>query len=289
MKKIVLILLALTMAFALFACKGDTCSHVDENPKDAVCDNCQAAIPCKICVDADKNAKCDVCGKDVICAACSDANKDAKCDVCGKDVACEACVDADKDAKCDVCGKAVACTACVDANKDGKCDVCKKEVPVNYFEDFEAAIGATKPAGFTADVKVETEVGILEGIYTATIASNGSVTVNYSFDNFNSIGQGGADDVSNKKEGTVTVDAAASATAGNVASLNLDESLLDDLHVSANALSATVASENTEAVLGVELESDATFALFISNGKVTAFTLTYEIEAGNVEITCEYK
>ena len=45
MKKLLVILLALTLCFALFACGGDT--------------------PCTEHVDADKNGKCDLCGADV--------------------------------------------------------------------------------------------------------------------------------------------------------------------------------------------------------------------------------
>ena len=345
MKKIIALLLALTCAFALFAC-GE-CSHVDENPKDAKCDKCGAAVSCAKCVDADPaDAKCDVCGKDVECEECVDEDpldgvcdvcggaveceecvdvdprdgkcdvcgeyveceecidenpKDAKCDACGEPVPCTACVDADKNAKCDVCGKDVACDVCVDANIDGKCDVCGKTDTINRFGDFEDAIVATEPESLEGTVTLDTLAGEMKGEYSATVANDGSVTVNYSFDNFNSVSEGGAGDVSSKKVGSVTRDAdgnytytgdrvaTAESVAGTVTSLKLDNSKLVNANISGNALSATVKSANTASVLGVALESDATFVLVINDGKVISFALAYEVEGASVEIVCEYK
>ena len=62
MKKLLLVLLALSLVFALAACKKDCTEHVDEN-KDGKCDVCEAEVevPCTEHVDADKNGKCDVC------------------------------------------------------------------------------------------------------------------------------------------------------------------------------------------------------------------------------------
>jgi hypothetical protein len=259
MKKIIALLLALTCAFALFACGNDCTDHVDTDPKDAKCDKCGAAVACATCVDADP-----------------------------------------KDAKCDVCGKAVACAACVDADRNGACDVCGKVVSVNAFEDFEAAIAATEPSSLVGTIILDTAAGEIKGEYTATIADDGAVTVAYSFDSFNSIGQGEAGDVSSKKIGTVTRKAdgtytytgdvvrAAESVAGSVTSIKLDSSLMS-CNIKGGTLSATIESANTEAVLGVALESDATIALIINNGKVASFSLSYELESAEVSIVCEYK
>ena len=258
MKKIIALLLALTCAFALFAC-GACTEHVDADPKDA------------------------------------------KCDVCGAAVACDTCVDADpKDAKCDVCGKAVACAACVDEDRNGACDVCGKVVNVDLIADFKNAIEATDPTSIVGTVTLDTAAGKMKGEYTATIADDGAVTVAYSFDSFNSIGSGEAGDVSDKKVGTVTraadgtytytgdVVKAAESVAGSVTSIKLDSSLMT-MNIKGGTLSATIESANTEAVLGVALESDATLVLLINNGKVVSFSLSYELENASVKIVCEYK
>lgn len=259
MKKIIALVLALTCAFALFACGGGCTEHVDTDPKDA------------------------------------------KCDVCGEAVACATCVDADpKDAKCDVCGKAVSCAACVDEDRNGACDVCGKVVPVNVFADFEAAIAATAPESIEGTVTLDTAAGEMEGEYTATVADDGAVTVAYSFDSFNSIGSGEAGDVSSKKVGTVTraadgsytftgdVVKAAEGVAGSVNSIKLDGSLMT-VNIKGGTLSALIESANTEAVLGVALESDATLVLIINEGKVASFSLSYELENASVTVVCEYK
>ena len=132
MKKIIALLLAITCAFALFACGETVCDTcVDANPKDAKCDVCGKAVACTECIDEDSDAECDVCGKEVECEECIDEDLDAECDVCGKEVECEECIDEDpKDAVCDVCGGDVACVTCVDVSpKNAKCDVCGKAIP----------------------------------------------------------------------------------------------------------------------------------------------------------------
>ena len=244
MKRIIAIILTLTLAFALFSC-GECTEHVD-------------------------------------------ANKDAKCDECGAAVACATCVDENKDAKCDVCGKAVACAVCVDADKNGKCDVCGNSVAVNAFEDFEAAVSAADPSGFDASISLDTAAGVINGEYSATIADDGSITIAYTFDSFNEIGQGGAEDVTSKKEGTKNVSAADAALAGSVTAIKLDKELMN-YNIVGGTLSASVESANTQAVFGVELASDATFVLIINEGKVVSLALSYEVEGAGVSVVCEYK
>lgn len=106
-RKLLLILLVLSLMLALFACGGDKCTSHTDADKDARCDRCGAAVACTECTDADGDGKCDVCAGDVEktpCTAHVDANKDAACDRCGAAVACTECTDTDGDGKCDVCG-----------------------------------------------------------------------------------------------------------------------------------------------------------------------------------------
>ena len=174
-KKLLLILLALALAFSMFACTGDGdpekcakcvdndgdgfCDKCDElvakhrckdKDKDGECDECGKSVACKTCVDVDpRDAICDVCGNDVICEEHVNENEDRRCDVCGNNiVVCDTCVDTNKNAKCDVCGKKVACKTCVDVNpKDAKCDVCGEAVPcathVNANEDAKCDVCKT--------------------------------------------------------------------------------------------------------------------------------------------------
>ncbi len=69
LRKIVLLLLSLTLMFGLFACGGgDPCTeHTDEN-SDGKCDKCGEKVdtpPCDTCVDSDGDGKCDECGEAV--------------------------------------------------------------------------------------------------------------------------------------------------------------------------------------------------------------------------------
>ena len=122
MRKILALITALTLVFALCLTLASCgCEHADIN-LDGVCDECGDSVPRHTeCVDANSDAKCDVCNADVECVTCVDVDKNAICDVCGGAVACVACKDVNKDAKCDVCGKDVACRVCIDTTpKDGK-------------------------------------------------------------------------------------------------------------------------------------------------------------------------
>ena len=159
-KKLLLILLSLSLTFTMFACGGggnepcdecvdedgdgfcDVCDEVvesdehvcrDRKPKDAECDICGEYVPCKTCVDENpKDAVCDVCGEDVECEKCIDKSpKDAVCDVCGKEVPCKTHTNDNEDSKCDVCGKVIpVCATHVDDNDSGKCDICGKTIEV---------------------------------------------------------------------------------------------------------------------------------------------------------------
>ena len=67
MKKLLVMLLALTLVFAMFACSPACTEHVDEN-KDGKCDVCEAEVKVPECdehVDEDGDDKCDECGEDM--------------------------------------------------------------------------------------------------------------------------------------------------------------------------------------------------------------------------------
>ncbi len=68
LRKILLLILSLTLMFGLFACGTEPCTeHTDENG-DGKCDVCGEKVdtpPCETCVDSDGDGKCDECGGEV--------------------------------------------------------------------------------------------------------------------------------------------------------------------------------------------------------------------------------
>lgn len=131
MKKFLIIMLALSCAFAMFSCGEEAataCQTCVDEDLNCVCDTCGNAIAC---VDADGDEKCDVCGAEVLaeleCTEHKDENGDGKCDSCGIDILlgdCKNHYDLDKDTKCDVCAKTIECFTHYDEIADGICDRC---------------------------------------------------------------------------------------------------------------------------------------------------------------------
>jgi len=126
MKRFIILVMALVLAFSLVACVAPTptpCQHVDVN-SDGKCDKCSAAVevkqPCTEHVDSNGDQKCDNCSADVPKeepehTECVDENKDGICDNenCKKPVEPEDTPggnedcnhkDEDGDALCDNCG-----------------------------------------------------------------------------------------------------------------------------------------------------------------------------------------
>ena len=163
MKRILSLILALALVFALSACGGNgggntnTCQHKDADD-NALCDKCGEAFedgkdlpdPCTH-RDADDNALCDNCGvafedeKDVP-DPCThrDADDNALCDNCGeafedgKDLPDEPVCehkDENKDHACDN-GCSAFIGTCEDANGDSYCDYgCGKEFSIIVYSE----------------------------------------------------------------------------------------------------------------------------------------------------------
>ena len=141
MKKILSIILMLTLALVLFSCSNSECYTCVDKSGDGKCDVCGSSMnDCKH-VDKDFNDKCDACGKDMPvgpCEECVDEDLDGLCDVCGEIVdyyePCEECEDEDEDGICDICGEEIEeepeaeCKVHVDVNKDSKCDKCGETI-----------------------------------------------------------------------------------------------------------------------------------------------------------------
>ena len=97
MKRFIITVIALILAFSLVACtQPTTCQHVDEDG-DEKCDNCSADVPKEEpehteCIDENKDSKCDDCGEPV-----SPSNS------YGGDTECNH-IDSDGNGFCDDCG-----------------------------------------------------------------------------------------------------------------------------------------------------------------------------------------
>jgi hypothetical protein len=165
---------------------------------------------------------------------------------------------------------------------------------------FSDAITATAPTQVEGSVEVATLFGPLTATFTATIAEDGSFTLNYAYDKFNDLATGGAGDVTSKQEGTVTYSNGtysdtslaskipAEATAIKV-KLDADK-MTYVISNDGNLLTATVKAADTEAVLGVAYEGDVSLVLTQNEGKIVSVMLSYTIEnAGNVKVVCNYK
>ena len=90
MKKLLLILLSLTIVLSLAACGDETpevtCEHMDIND-DYVCEFCGETLPCEgNHTDANYDQKCDRCDAAVPCTLHVDENTDGKCDRCDEDM-----------------------------------------------------------------------------------------------------------------------------------------------------------------------------------------------------------
>ena len=167
------------------------------------------------------------------------------------------------------------------------------------FEGFSKAISATEPKTVEGAVTMYTEFGPLTATYTATIAEDGSFLIDYAYDKFNEIGDGGSGEVGSKVTGSVTykdgvysdtslaakLSADAAATKLKLNGDKMKYTLSDD----GNVLSATVKAAKTKSVLGIEYASDVSFILTKEDGKIKSLSMTYTLAEGKVEVTSSYK
>ena len=82
-KRILMLLLALTLLFSFVACNGE-CKHVDED-EDGICDECDEEIKTDECehVDDDEDGFCDDCDE---CMEHVDDDEDGVCDNCDEEI-----------------------------------------------------------------------------------------------------------------------------------------------------------------------------------------------------------
>ncbi len=165
------------------------------------------------------------------------------------------------------------------------------------FADFEKAISQTPSSKINVSTKITTELGILHSTVETTFNPNGSASVNFYIERFNS--DFTSSDVVVTKTGTVTLNKDGTYSDGgefqdtlgaNVASvkLGLDSSKLESYTIENGVLSASVKAENTAAVLGTEIGYDVNVMLTVGAGKVVSVVINYTSDFGPVEAIVSY-
>lgn len=186
----------------------------------------------------------------------------------------------------------LALAACDDPSDDNNDKVDYSQA----ISDMQTVIDASAPAVADITVVLKSSLGDLNGSYNVVYNEDGTATVTYSYEKFNSF-----EDISGELKstytGTTTVAADGTVTdsLGGTASVEaitfdvqLDESKLGSVVAGAAALNAKVKAADTKAVLGVEIGYDVD--LVISSGKlgVTSVAISYDSASGPVEIVAVY-
>lgn len=162
--------------------------------------------------------------------------------------------------------------------------------------DIQSKVDASAPQGADITVTFKTALGDLNGAYDVLYNEDGTATVAYSYEKFNTLGEGSTE-LKSTYTGTVTV-AADGSVSGDLGTeglsavsfeLKLDESKLSGVAINAGVLNATVKAEHTEAVLGVALGYDVQLIVATGTTGVTSMTVSYTTANGDVEIVTVYK
>ena len=160
----------------------------------------------------------------------------------------------------------------------------------------QAKIDASAPATADVTVTLEAVLGNLSSEYNVTYNSDGTATVVYTYEKFNSFDLD-TDEYKSTYAGTVTIsaDGTLSEEVGGDASvealtfdINLDPSKLNTATVASGVLAATVKAGNTQAVLGVNLGAEASLVVSTNANGVVSVAISYTSSAGPVEIIATY-
>ena len=165
-------------------------------------------------------------------------------------------------------------------------------------ELIQTCIDDSAPKRANISVLFSSEIGSLNGSYNVAYHTDGSATVEYSYELFNTIDpSSGLIDPKSTYTGVVNVsaDGELDSAINGVASvealafdISLDEKKIATYTVETGILQATVKSKNTIDIIGVDIPYDITLNIRTANGKVTAVVITYETYSGTVEITAAY-
>ena len=140
------------------------------------------------------------------------------------------------------------------------------------------------------------QAGTLKTVLEIDYNDDGSFVIEYEKDRFGNITLGeefkvtetGAvecDKDGNYSDGGALV---GNAIVSNAFSLNLDAKKLNDAKIEGNVLYATVFSNDTGAVLGVDLGATAIVAIIINNGNITSISASFMSDGDPVDVKCDY-
>lgn len=164
---------------------------------------------------------------------------------------------------------------------------------------FASAIANTDPEKATINTVTGTELGELKGEYVITYGDEGAASIKYSYEQWNKVGEG--DEPKRTVTGTITRQADGTYTDGKGFSAKADEvtagftlniaGVMDEAEINdaGDTLTVTVASADTEAVLGVKLAYDAELTVIIGGGVVESISVTFADGSNTGSITCKYK
>ena len=162
--------------------------------------------------------------------------------------------------------------------------------------EIQAKVDASAPKGADITVTFTTNLGVLNGSYKAVYNEDGTATVEYSYEKFNTIGADSNGELKSTVTGTATVNADGSVI-GNLTNdgltavsfdLQLDEAKLSNVAINAGILKADVKAADTGSVLGVALNYDVQLTVATGTNGLTSMTVAYTTASGNVEIVTLY-
>lgn len=177
--------------------------------------------------------------------------------------------------------------------------VVDNEGNVITIDTIQACIDDSAPKGANSSVTFVSDIGDLNGSYDVTYNDDGSATVDYSYELFNTITPGSSSDGFKKSytgSFTVSADGVVSGDVGGIGAVEavsfdifLDIEKLSNCSLSSGILKAKVPAAYTLDVLGVIIDYDVDMNIITANGKVTSISMKYVTESGTVEISTTYR
>ena len=161
---------------------------------------------------------------------------------------------------------------------------------------FTDAIANTDPKVAIITAEVSTTLGELNSRYEIAYNDDGSAVITYTYEKFNSLEEGAANELKTTYTGTVNRAADGTYTSDDelpdlssvTAGVALDLTKLDASKITINekgdVLEATVAKADTEKVFGTAFSVDLTLRISLADGKVELVNIDYE----GGKIVCQY-
>lgn len=165
-------------------------------------------------------------------------------------------------------------------------------------ENIQKCIDESAPLSASISVVLKSDIGTLNGSYDVVYNLDGSATVDYSYELFNTFdGDGTAFEPKSTHTGLVTVsaDGKLDGELNGVASveavsfdIKLDSKMLSSCEIAAGILEAEVEAAKTYDVIGIDIPYDISLNVTTANGRVTSVVIAYETISGPIEIVATY-